>query len=51
MWWSADDTVLVTAGVDGAIYQWRVLDGKRERDFVQKGWAYTCAVGDVGGEI
>lgn len=45
LWWSADDTALVTAGVDGAIYEWRVLEGRRVRDFVQKGWAYNCAVG------
>ena len=48
LWWSADDTVLVTAGVDGAVYGWRVLDGRRERDFVQKGWAYTAAAGMHG---
>ena len=45
LWWSADDSALLTAGVDGAVYQWRPLDGRRERDFVQKGWAYSCAVG------
>eukprot|EP00887_Chlorella_sp_A99_P007960 scaffold12.g7960.t1 len=45
LWWSADDAVLVTAGVDGAIYEWRVLDGRRDHDFVQKGWAFTSAVG------
>lgn len=49
LWWSADDTVLVTAGVDGAVYEWRVLDGRRVRDFVQKGWAYTAAAGMHGG--
>lgn len=45
LWWSTDDTVMMTAGVDGAVYEWRVMDGRRERDFVQKGWAYTCATG------
>ena len=42
LWWSADDSCLVTAGADGAVYEWRVLEGRRARDFVQKGWAYTA---------
>ncbi|KAL4457336.1 hypothetical protein ABPG75_012201, partial [Micractinium tetrahymenae] len=29
LWWSSDDTALVTAGVDGAVYEWRVLEGRR----------------------
>ena len=44
LWWSCDDTTLVTAGVDGAVYEWRVLEGRRARDFVQKGWTYTSVV-------
>lgn len=44
MWWSYDDTTLVTAGIDGAVYEWRVLEGRRARDFVQKGLTYTCVV-------
>jgi len=49
MWWSSDDTTLITAGIDGAVYEWRVLEGRRVRDFVQKGWTYTCVVGGVWG--
>ncbi|KAL4457327.1 hypothetical protein ABPG75_012192 [Micractinium tetrahymenae] len=45
LWWSSDDTALVTAGVDGAVYEWRVLEGRRVRDFVQKGWTYSCVAG------
>lgn len=44
LWWSSDDATLVTAGMDGAVYEWRVLEGRRTRDFVQKGWNYTCVV-------
>ena len=44
LWWSADDSMLLTAGIDGAVYEWRVLEGRRARDFVQKGWNYTCVV-------
>ena len=49
LWWSHDDATLVTAGVDGAVYEWRVLEGRRTRDFVQKGWAYTAVVGGEEG--
>lgn len=45
LWWSSDDAALVTAGVDGAVYEWRPLEGRRARDFVQKGWAYAALVG------
>jgi hypothetical protein len=36
--------MLLTAGIGGAVYEWRVLEGRRARDFVQKGWNYTCVV-------
>ena len=44
LWWSPDDSTLVTAGLDGAVYEWRVLEGRRTRDFVQKGWNYSGVV-------
>ena len=44
LWWSADDSMLLTAGIGGAVYEWRVLEGRRARDSVQKGWNYTCVV-------
>ena len=44
LWWSPDDATLITAGVDGAVYEWRVQEGRRARDFVQKGWSYTAVV-------
>lgn len=44
LWWSPDDAALVTAGVDGAVCEWRVQEGRRARDFVQKGWSYTAVV-------
>lgn len=49
LWWSPDDASLVTTGVDGAVYKWRVLEGRRTRDFVQKGLSYTAVVGGGGG--
>ncbi|PRW57644.1 Cilia- and flagella-associated 57 [Chlorella sorokiniana] len=48
LWWSPDDATLITAGVDGAVYEWRVQEGRRARDFVQKGWSYTAVAGMHG---
>lgn len=49
LWWAADDATLVTAGADGAVYEWRVHEGRRSRDFVQNGWSYSAVVGGAGG--
>lgn len=42
--WSADDSRLVTAGLDGAIYEWTIKDLKRISENVQKTCLYTSAV-------
>lgn len=42
--WSLDDTQLVTAGEDGAIYHWCVRTGKRINESVQKGTEYRGLV-------
>ena len=42
--WSADDTRIVSAGGDGAIYEWTVADGKRENECVIKSCSYTSVV-------
>ena len=34
--WSPDDTKLVSGGMDGAVYEWRVKDLKREKENVLK---------------
>lgn len=35
--WSVDDTVLVSSGDEGAIYQWCVSSGERINESVEKG--------------
>ncbi|CAM6094904.1 unnamed protein product [Calypogeia fissa] len=45
IWWSPDDTSMLTAGVDGAIYEWQLRDFKRFRENVIKGCVYTSVVG------
>eukprot|EP00899_Mesostigma_viride_P000129 jgi/Mesvir1/10116/Mv16834-RA.2 len=42
--WSADDMRLVSAGADGAIYEWRLKEFKREKENVLKGCNYTCVL-------
>jgi cilia- and flagella-associated protein 57 len=40
--WSADDSRIYSAGKDGAVYEWRVSDMKREKEHVQKGCQYSA---------
>ncbi|DBA68566.1 TPA: hypothetical protein ACH3X2_013579 [Trebouxia sp. C0005] len=42
--WLPDDTKLVSAGVDGAVYEWRLKDFKRSKENVLKGCSYSCVV-------
>lgn len=39
--WAPDDTRLISAGVDGAVYEWRLSDLKRAKENVLKGCVYT----------
>ncbi|XP_065124868.1 cilia- and flagella-associated protein 57 [Paramisgurnus dabryanus] len=38
---SADDSRLVSCGMDGAVYEWNTLNGKRESECVLKSCSYT----------
>jgi WD40 repeat protein len=40
--WSADDTRLVSAGMDGAVYEWKLSDLKRDKESVLKGCQYNA---------
>ena len=42
--WSADDSRVLSAGRDGAVYEWRLHDGKRDKEHVQKGCQYNAVV-------
>ncbi|MCI4377754.1 hypothetical protein PGIGA_G00207350 [Pangasianodon gigas] len=39
--WSADDSRLVSCGMDGAVYEWNALNGQRESESVLKSCSYT----------
>lgn len=41
--WSSNDTRVVSAGADGAVYEWRLSDLRREKENVLKGCQYRCA--------
>ena len=42
--WSADDSKLVSAGVDGAIYEWSIPEFRRLGENIIKSCAYTSAI-------
>lgn len=42
--WSADDTRLVSCGIDGAVYEWDVATKQRSSECVLKSCNYTSAV-------
>ena len=42
--WSKDDLRLVSAGVDGAVYQRKLGSAGRLQELVQKGCKFTCAL-------
>lgn len=44
LYWSPDDTRLISAGAEGAVYRWRLSDLKRDDESVVKGCSYTCAI-------
>ena len=39
--WSPDDTRLVSSGLDGAVYEWDTMTGKRLSENIMKGCGYT----------
>ena len=46
--WLPDDTKLVSAGVDGAVYEWRLKDFKRSKENVLKVLAALDIAGITG---
>ncbi|KDO35331.1 hypothetical protein SPRG_00180 [Saprolegnia parasitica CBS 223.65] len=44
LYWNYDDSGVISAGMDGAVYQWDLDESKRDGEFVQKGVPYFSAV-------
>ncbi|TMW62220.1 hypothetical protein Poli38472_009713 [Pythium oligandrum] len=40
LYWNQDDSSVISAGMDGAVYQWDLDEAKRDAEFVQKGVPY-----------
>jgi len=46
LYWLADDTRLVSVGMDGAVYDWNLKECRKENDNVMKSISYTSVVAD-----
>jgi len=44
IWWAPDDFYIVTAGMDGAIYEWDLKTCTRSREHVIKGSTQKCVI-------
>lgn len=44
LFWSPDDSRIISAGMDGAVYEWRLKDFKREKENVLKGCNYSSVL-------
>ena len=44
LFWSPDDSRIISAGMDGAVYEWRLKDFKREKENVLKGCSYSSVL-------
>merc|ERR1719440_712697 len=44
IYWTQDDTRVISAGMDGAVYEWQLKDFRRTSENVLKSCSYTCAV-------
>ncbi|GBG33254.1 Cilia- and flagella-associated protein 57 [Hondaea fermentalgiana] len=50
LFWSHNDAQLVSAGMDGAVYQWDLKENKRDGEYVKKGCNYTSAICNKAGD-
>jgi len=50
LFWSQNDSQLISCGMDGAVYQWDLKDFKRDGEYVKKGCNYSAALSNKSGE-
>ncbi|KAG1658747.1 hypothetical protein FOA52_000860 [Chlamydomonas sp. UWO 241] len=50
LFWSPDDSRIISAGTDGAVYEWRLKDFKREKENVLKGCSYSSVISTPDGK-
>jgi WD40 repeat protein len=49
IWWSLDDTYLISTGMDGCVYQWTLRDGSHQR-MAKQDCNFSCIVGAADGK-
>ncbi|KAM4872713.1 cilia- and flagella-associated protein 57 isoform 2-T3 [Thomomys bottae] len=49
--WNSDDSKLISAGTDGAVYEWNLSTGKRETECVIKSCSYNSVTISPDGKI
>uniref|UniRef100_A0A4W3H1C6 Cilia- and flagella-associated protein 57 n=1 Tax=Callorhinchus milii TaxID=7868 RepID=A0A4W3H1C6_CALMI len=49
--WSIDDSKIISCGMDGAVYEWNTLTGKRESECVLKSCSYNGVCVSTDGKI
>jgi WD40 repeat protein len=49
--WSADDRTLMSTGMDGALYRWRLKDGAKESEYLSKGNKFSCLTANADASI
>ncbi|RKP18083.1 WD40 repeat-like protein, partial [Rozella allomycis CSF55] len=49
VYFSSDDSRIISAGMDGAVYDWSMKDLKRDGENVLKSCSYTCAIASPDG--
>jgi WD40 repeat protein len=50
LYFTQDDSVLVSAGTDGAVYTWSTRDFKRENEHILKTCSYSSAICTADGK-
>jgi len=52
LFWSNGDSQIISAGMDGAVYQWDLSkDNKRDGEYVKKGCNYSSAITNKTGDV
>jgi WD40 repeat protein len=51
LYWTPDDTSLASAGSDGALYTWNMINMKREHEHILKSCSYFKASCSPNGKV